>query len=297
MGTYPGLVSIVLPAYNEEKAIGELIDSIHQTMDKAYQYEIVVVDDCSTDRTAEIAKAKGVRVVERAVTGGSGAARKVGIQVAKGEVIVMLDADGTYSPKDIPKLLEYLPKFDQVNGARTTEQGTLKLLRMPVKWAIKKFACILAGTDIPDLNTGFKAFKKDIMLKYLWAIPDGFSCVTSMTLAFLCNGYTVKYVPIEYHPRIGESKFHPVWDTANYLSTVLRMIMYFNPLKIFLPLSIGLFLLGLGKAIQDIFIGVIIRTTYIDIVLMLTGMMVGVLGLLADLLVAQGKARRNAYPE
>lgn len=291
------LISIVLPAYNEEKAIGDIIDEIRLTVEKVYNYEIVVVDDCSTDRTAEIARAKGVRVVDRAVTGGSGAARKVGIQAAKGEVIVMLDADGTYSPKDIPKLLEYLPKFDQVNGARTTEQGTLKLLRMSAKWAIQKFACILAGADIPDLNTGFKAFKKDIMLKYLWAIPDGFSCVTSMSLAFLCNGHSVKYIPVDYHPRIGESKFHPVWDTANYLSTVLRMIMYFNPLKIFLPVSAGLFLLGFGKAIQDIFINVIIDTIYIDIVLMLTGIMVGVLGLLADLLVAQGKARRDAYPE
>lgn len=295
MANNKGLVSIVLPAYNEEKAIGGLIDSIRHTMGKASEYEIVVVDDCSTDKTAEIAKAKGVRVVEKTVNSGSGAARKVGMQEAKGEIVVMLDADGTYSPTDIPRLLEQFPEYDQVNGARTSEQGTMKLLRMPVKWAIKNLACVLAGTDIPDLNTGFKAFKKDIMLRYLWAIPDGFSCVTSMTLAFLCNGYAVKYVPIEYHPRIGDSKFHPIIDTANYLSTVVRMIMYFNPLKVFLPLSITLFMLGFAKAVQDIFIKVIATSIYIDIVFMLSGIMLGMLGLLADLMVAQG--RRNAHPE
>ena len=134
-------------------------------------------------------------------------------------------------------MLPHFPAYDQVNGARTSEQGTLPWLRRPAKWFIRKLACYLTGHKIPDLNTGLKAFKRDAMLPWLWVVPDGFSCVTTMTLAFLTNGYAVKYVPTPYRPRIGRSKFHPIKDTLSYLSTVLRMVLYFRPLKVFLPLS------------------------------------------------------------
>ena len=211
-------VSIVLPAYNEEKAIAKVIDDVRAAMESTdYRYEILVVDDASTDNTAKIAESKGIRVSRRPINGGSGSARKTGILNAQAEIIVMLDVDGTYNAFDLPKMLSYFPEYDQVNGARTSEQGTLKLLRVPAKWFIRRLACYLTKTDIPDLNTGLKAFKKDIMLKYLWVLPPGFSCVTTMTLAFLANGYAVKYIPTEYYKRTGKSKFHPIKDTAGYL--------------------------------------------------------------------------------
>jgi glycosyltransferase involved in cell wall biosynthesis len=286
-------ISVVLPCYNEEDAIGLVIDDVKRVMDETeYEYELLVVDDASTDRTADIAEAKGGRLIRRAVNGGSGAARKTGIRHARGDIIVMLDADGTYAAADIPRMLSYFPQYDQVNGARTSEQGTLKLLRTPAKWFIRQLARDLTGVNIPDLNTGLKAFKREIMKKYLWAIPDGFSCVSTMTLAFLCNGYAVKWIPIEYHPRIGRSKFHPLKDTYNYILTVIRIVMYFDPLRVFLPLSLLLLVFGIIKTFVDLLF-IVHKMQLSDIVIIMTAILVGVVGLLADLIVAQGKAVAN----
>lgn len=278
-------VSIILPAYNEEKAIGKVIDDIRSAMkDSSHRYEIIVVDDRSDDRTVEIARMKDVRVIQRLVQGGSGASRRTGILAAEGDVIVMLDADGSYEARDIPHLLHYFPDYDQVNGARTSEQGTLKFLRAPAKWFIRMLACYLTGTNIPDLNTGLKAFKKDIMKKYLWVLPNGFSCVTTMTLAFLANGYAVKYIPTNYYKRIGQSKFHPIKDTVAYLNTVIRMMMYFRPLRVFLPLSAMLVLLGILKSILSLAYTSSLQES--DIIIFMTAIMLGALGLIADLIVA-----------
>ncbi|MFH1744084.1 MAG: glycosyltransferase family 2 protein [bacterium] len=289
-------VSIVIPCYNEEEAIGRVIDDIRAAMENdPHTYEIIVVDDCSTDRTTEVARSKDVTVVRRAVNGGSGASRRTGILEARGNLIVMLDGDGTYHAPDIPKLLQEFPKFDQVNGARTSEEGTLKLLRVPAKWFIRRLAIYLSGTHIPDLNTGLKAFKRDVMLKYLWVIPDGFSCVTTMTLAFLCNGHAVKWIPTTYHKRIGQSKFHPIKDTSKYLFTVIRMVMYFNPLKVFLPLGFLLMLLGGGLGLWHYLRPMKGTLEQGDITIILVGGMTCVVGLLADLIVAQGRARNNPH--
>lgn len=284
-------VSIVIPAYNEEGAIGQVIDDVKKVMDGAdYQCEIIVVDDASTDKTQEIALSKNVKVIRHTINKGSGAARKTGVLNAKGDVIVMLDGDGTYNASDIPRLLSFFPEYDQVNGARTSEQGTLKFLRVPAKWFIRKLACYLTGIEIPDLNTGLKAFKKDIMKRYLWVVPDGFSCVTTMTLAFLCNGYSIKYISVDYKKRVGKSKFHPIKDTNQYIQTVIRMVMYFNPLKIFLPLSASIFIFGVLKTLYDWFF-VVKRMQASDIVIIMTAIIVGVLGLISDLIVVQGKRR------
>jgi glycosyltransferase involved in cell wall biosynthesis len=280
-------VTILLPAYNEEDAIKPVVDEVRAAMASTdHVYEILVVDDQSTDRTAARAEALGVRVIRRPLNGGSGASRKTGTLAARGEFIVMLDADGSYEPNDIPVLLDNMPAFDQVNGARTSEEGTLKFLRVPAKWLIRQFACYLAGTSIPDLNTGLKAFKRSIMLRYLWVVPDGFSCVSSMTLAFLTNGHGVKYVPTRYRRRIGKSKFHPVKDTQRYLSTVFRMVMYFRPLRVFGPAATLIFLGALAKTLHDVMvIGAGIQQS--TIIIWMTGVMVLMLGLLADLIVAQ----------
>lgn len=277
-------MTVVLPAYNEEEAIGKVIDDVRKALDTtAHTYEILVVNDNSTDKTAEIAASKGARIVHKVMRGGSGASRRTGILNAEGEIIVMLDADGTYEASDIPKMLSYFPQYDQVNGARTSEQGTLKFLRTPAKWFIRMFACYLTNTNIPDLNTGLKAFKKDIMKKYLWVLPDGFSCVTTMTLAFLSNGYAVKYVPSAYHKRIGVSKFHPVKDTANYFSTVIRMVMYFRPLRVFLPLTGFLIIFGIIKAILSLVYTSTLQES--DIIIFISAVLLFALGLIADLIV------------
>ena len=128
-----------------------------------------------------------VKVIRRPERRGAGAAEDRH-SPRQGEIVVMLDADGSYPADAILELLRYFPAYDQVNGARTSEQGTLPWLRRPAKWLIRKLACYLTGHAIPDLNTGLKAFKREEMLRWLWVVPDGFSCVTTMTLAFLTNG-------------------------------------------------------------------------------------------------------------
>ncbi len=285
-------LSVVLPAFNEEAAIVSVLDELVEVLSaQSIRYEILVVDDGSTDHTARLAEEYAascyqcpVRVVHMPEQRGAGAARKVGIRQARGDVVVMLDADGSYSPQSIPELLAYFPAYDQVNGARTSEQGTLPWLRGPAKWLIRKLACYLTGNRIPDLNTGLKAFKRQEMLRWLWVVPDGFSCVTTMTLAFLTNGYAVKYVPTEYRRRIGRSKFHPIKDTLSYLGTVLRMVLYFRPLKVFLPLSAMMIAAGIAKsALSFAWTGSMQES---DIVVLTAGFMTCMLGMLAEVIVA-----------
>ncbi|OYV82379.1 MAG: hypothetical protein B7Z73_17135 [Planctomycetia bacterium 21-64-5] len=285
-------VTVLLPAFNEEQAIERVLGEIVETLaDEPLCFEIVVVDDASTDRTAERAERFAaecwqcpVRVIRCLENRGAGAARRVGIRQARGEIVVMLDADGSYPADAIPALLRWFPAYDQVNGARTSEQGTLPWLRKPTKWFIRQLASYLTGHKIPDLNTGLKAFKREAMLPWLWVVPDGFSCVTTMTLAFLTNGYAVKYVPTAYRPRIGHSKFHPIKDTLAYLSTVLRIVLYFRPLKVFLPLSGLLMALGTAKTAFDWWSTGSMQES--DIVVFVAGFMTCMIGLLAEVIVA-----------
>jgi len=285
-------LTVLMPAYNEEDAIVPVLEEVVAVLaDEPIRYEILVVDDASTDRTAERAEEFArscwqcpVRVIRSPENRGAGAARKIGIRQARGEIIVMLDADGTYPAESIPELLRYFPAYDQVNGARTSEQGTLPWLRIPAKWFIRTLACYLTGHTIPDLNTGLKAFKREVMLPWLWVVPDGFSCVTTMTLAFLTNGHPVKYVPTAYRPRIGRSKFHPIKDTLSYLSTVLRMVLYFRPLKVFLPLAALIIALGTAKSVFSFALTGSMQES--DIVVLTAGFMTCMLGLLAEVIVA-----------
>lgn len=281
-------ISIVIPAFNEEEAIGRDIDAIKETMDKTdYKYEILVVDDGSSDKTADIVEEKGIRIIKHKINKGSGAARKTGIRAATGDIIVMTDADGTYPNHLIPRLLEFIPEYDQVIGARTEEKGTHRFLRTPAKYIIRKIGEFLVNKEIPDLNSGLRVFKKDIVSKYLYLIPDGFSCVSSITLIFLTNGYAVKFVPIEYYSRIGESKFHPIKDTYNYLITVIRIITYFNPIKFFTTLSILLLILGVTKSFYDFFDQGTFQES--DIIILISALLIFCIGMLADLIVTHGK--------
>lgn len=285
-------VSVVLPAYNEQQAIEQVLAEVAEALGETQlSAEVLVVDDGSTDATADLAERFAaecwqipVRVVRCPLRRGAGAARKVGIRQARGDVVVMLDADGSYPAQAILDLLRWFPAYDQVNGARRTEQGALPWLRRPAKWAIRMLACYLSGHHIPDLNTGLKAFKRDAMLRWLWVVPDGFSCVTTMTLAFLTNGLAVKYVPVDYRPRIGRSKFHPIKDTAAYLATVLRMVLYFRPLRVFLPAAALLAGLGLARSVWNRWATGSMQES--DVVIVTAGILTCMLGLLAEVIVA-----------
>jgi polyisoprenyl-phosphate glycosyltransferase len=281
-------ISVVIPAYNEEMAIGVVIDDVDRVMrESRYDFEIIVVDDASTDTTADIAKAKGVKLLRHTANKGVGAARKTGILGSSGEIVVMLDADGTYPAASIPELLKHIPEYDQVVGARNKEAGTLKLLRQPIKWIMFRLASFLVKQNIPDLNSGFRALKREILLKYLYLIPNGFSCVSTMTLVFLCNGYNVKYIPIEYYKRIGKSKFRIFIDTRDFLFTIIRITMYFNPLRIFIPLGLILFILGIITTIYDTLFSSLGQMKVLDGAILISAIIILTFGLLADLILAQ----------
>ncbi len=285
------LTSIVIPVYNEEAAIGDDLNLIKRTMDATgHPYEIIVVNDGSTDRTVDIVSSKpGVQLIHHERNRGTGAARTTGIQAARGDVIIMTDGDGTYPNQDMPKLLDYLEQCDMVIGARTQEQGTAKWLRAPAKWFIRRLAAYLTETEIPDLNSGLRAFKKDIAMQYLNLLPNTHSWVSTITIAFLSDGYSVKFIPIDYYKRKGRSTFHPIKDTYNYITLVVRAVTYFNPLKVFLPVALTLILVGAVKLVRDI---VYYRGFYVPgvtLMLILTAIQVGAIGLLADLLVKRGR--------
>ena len=219
--------------------------------------------------------------------GGAGTVRRIGTQQARGEIVVWTDADLTYPNERIPEFIAMLaedPVIDQVVGARTSEEGTLKIARVPAKWFVRKLAERLTNADIPDLNSGLRAFRRSVALPYLKLLPPGFSCVTTITLAFLSNGHEVRYVPIEYAKRAGRSKFHFFSDAYRYVLQVLRMVMYFNPLKVLMPPA--LFLLGLGvlKGIYDLVVHPL-HFANDTLLIFVTGMILASLALLADLIV------------
>ena len=248
-------VGVVLPCYNERDHVGLEVKRIRAALDAAgMPYEIICVDDGSTDGTGEVLQAiGGIRVIRLPRNQGSGTARRIGTQHARGRVVVWTDADLTYPNEHIPELVAQLDDtYDQVVGARRGEAGTYKLLRVPAKWAIRKLAAYLTSTDIPDLNSGLRVFKRSVAAPYLRLLPPGFSCVTTITLAFLSNGHAIKYVPIDYVKRAGRSKFHPFRDAYNYLLQVLRMVMYFNPLRVLMPVALTLLAATGVKLVADL---------------------------------------------
>jgi polyisoprenyl-phosphate glycosyltransferase len=286
-------VSIILPCYNEQGHVTAEVARICAAMDASgYSYELLAFDDASTDETlARLYEAAPdfpyLQIVAFHRNGGSGTVRRTGTQRARGEIVVWTDADMTYPNERIPELVQMLakdPSVDQVVGARTSEQGTHKLLRVPAKWLIRKLAERLTNVQIPDLNSGLRAFRRQVALPYLRLLPPGFSCVTTITVAFLANQHEVCYVPIEYAKRSGTSKFKFVTDVYRYILQVLRMVMYFNPLKVLMP--VALFLIGLGilKGIYDMVVHPLSFAVN-TVLVFVTGLLIASLALLADLIV------------
>lgn len=290
-------VSVVLPVHNEAGHLEDEVKRIRHALDNSdYSYEILIVDDGSTDGSGEIAASiDGVRVMRFGSNRGSGSARRYGTMEAIGEVVVWTDVDMTYPNDEIPTLVAAMDGYDQVVGARTTEEGTVRFLRRPAKWVIRKLASYLAKTEIPDLNSGFRAFRREVADQFLYLLPRGFSCVTTLTMAFLSNGYSIRYVPIDYAPRVGESKFHWWRDTRRYLLQVMRMVLMHEPIRFFGPPSALLFLAGTGKLIYDL-IDKSFRVGTNTIVILGLALALAGVGLIADLMVQLNKKRHDVIP-
>ena len=290
-------VTIVLPVHDEAGHLRAELERITESMDaSALTWELLVVDDGSTDGSTDIARAfDRCRVIRTERNRGAGTARRIGTEAARGRIVVWSDADMSYPNDRIPELVAALGDADHVVGARTSEQGTLKLFRVPAKWMIRRLASYLTRTRIPDLNSGFRAFRRDVALQYTHQLPPGFSCVTTITMAFLMNGYRVDFVPIEYETRAGRSKFHWLRDTRRYALQVIRMMLSYDPLRVMLPLATALGVVFAAKLGYDL-VDKDFRPAANTLLLGFAVLQVLVVGLLADLVVRVTKPTRTVWP-
>ena len=271
-------LSVVIPAYNEETTIARIVREVRQFCDAD---EILVVDDGSTDGTAAEATAAGALVVQHPYNIGNGAAVKTGIRNARGDILLFMDGDGQHSPEDIPKLLAHAGTFDMVVGART-KNAKVSAFRSIGNWGLVKVAEYLSGHSIPDLTSGFRAFRRDRILRYIHLLPNRYSYPTTSILAFLQAGYTIKYVPMDTvrKRQAGTSNIAPFRDGFRFMNIMLRIIMLFAPQKIFIPASLGLLTLGLGLLGHNIIVQNNINDA--SIIVITVGSFTFFFGLLAD---------------
>lgn len=281
-------LSVIIPAFNEEGAVAQVVKEVRkQLVRNRIRHEILVVDDGSSDQTAYRAKKAGAQVIPMGENRGYGASLKAGLRHSRFNLVAILDADGTYPAWELPKLAALSGDADMVVGARLKPGAAIPSLRRFPKWLLGKWANYLADREIPDLNSGLRVFRKNIAARYEGLFPNGFSFTTTLTLALECHGYIVKYHPISYARRIGSSKIRPLQDTVNFFSLVLRVVMYFKPLKIFIPLSGIIWLGAVGTACLAWNRGLPIQG--MTLFLLVAGLQVAALGLLADLLVKRGR--------
>jgi len=249
-------VSVIVPAFREEKSVGTVIQQTHELMTQlGKSFEIVVIDDGSDDETGNIANSTGVRVITHPYNIGYGAALKTGIRFARGQTIVMMDADGQHDPEDIPILLERLENHDMVVGARSAKSET-KLHRDIANRAYNVFASYVCGYRIQDLTSGFRAIKANIARSFLGLLPNTFSFSTTITMAVVRSGFSICYVPIHTSYPAGKSKIRLIQDGSRFLLIIMKIATLFSPMKLFLPVSASLFLGGLAYGIfRMIFMG------------------------------------------
>jgi glycosyltransferase involved in cell wall biosynthesis len=242
-------VTLVVPTFDEQDGIEGVVGRL-SALDLGVPLEIIVVDDGSTDGTAAVLERirpryPALTVVKHAANQGYGAALKTGFARARHAVVVITDADGTYPETRIAELLARIDDgADMAVGARTGKDAQIPLVRRPAKACLRWLASYLAGTRIPDLNSGLRAMRRDMVLRYRPILPQGFSFTTTITLAALTNDHRVDYVQIEYKKREGRSKIRPIRDTLMFTGLIVRTVLYFNPLKVLYPVA-GVLLAGL----------------------------------------------------
>ena len=275
---------MVIPAYNEREGIARVLKSLKDTLGELdVPIEFIVVDDGSTDGTSEIlGTINDIRMIRHKENKGYGAAIKTGMKEARYDWVCITDADGTYPNEKIPELVSAMVENDMVVGARVIKGVSIPLVRKPAKWILTQLANYLAQQKIPDLNSGLRIFKKQVAECFLNILPDRFSFTTTITLAMLCNNHRVLFLPIDYYPRTGKSKIRPFHDTMNFLQLIVRTILYFNPLRIFLPVGVGLLLTSVILFVLRLFkIGPFAVTIPM---FLLAGIQILAIGMLADLI-------------
>ena len=233
--------TVIIPAYNEEDNIAGVIDRIN-ALDLGL--EILVVDDASSDKTTEIAKSKGARVIRHPYNKGNGASVKTGLRNCDRTYIMVIDGDGQHPPEEIPNLLKLLPHYELVVGARSRGSRTSGFRDLG-NFVFNNFASYVAGCKIPDLTSGFRAMPRKVALEFIHLYPNQFSLPTTSTLSIIKSGYSIYYHPIKSEVRKGRSKIRPFKDGLKFLIIIVKIATFFKPLRVFLPMSVMLFILGL----------------------------------------------------
>ena len=281
------IYSVIVPCYNEELAVEETLDRLLANESDRSRFEIIAVDDGSTDGTRRILERysksnANVRMVVHENNQGYGASLKTGIRKARAELIVITDADGTYPNERIPELVAACEEYDMVVGARTADDVVYSKLRATPKYFLQRWMSWIARQHIPDINSGLRVFRKSVAERFIGILPNGFSFTVTITLAMLTNYRPTLFVPITYHERIGESKLSPVRDTLRFIVLILRTGTYFAPLRVFFPFVGFLFLMVAASLVYDIV--ALGNLTDKTVLLFLFALNAGMFALLADMI-------------
>ncbi len=250
---------------------------------KGRKHEILVVDDGSTDGGCDVLR--GTAIIRHSRRRGYGGAIKAGLRRAKGELIAIIDGDGSYPARELPKLCDAMGSTDMAVGQRPKKGRGVPLARRPAKFLLTLLANYLSGRRILDLNSGMRVFRRGDVARYLSILPSTFSFTMTITLAYMCDDLEVEFIPIPYYARRGKSKIRPFYDTANFVLLLARTAMLFNPLRVFLPISALLLAAGIGEVFYYFYALNVLNISTSALVLIVSSLLTAVLGLLADLIV------------
>jgi glycosyltransferase involved in cell wall biosynthesis len=281
-------VTVVIPAFNEEGTIGLLLSKI-----KALHpdFQILVVDDGSTDNTRQVALDAGAEVIRHPYNIGNGAAVKSGIRAADGEVLVFMDGDGQHDPEDIQGLLQCIPEYDMAVGERTySDQASIG--RAVGNSLYNRLASYAANFPIRDLTSGFRAVKAGVARQFLYLLPNTYSYPTTLTLSVLRTGFSIKYVPIRIHRRrSGKSKINLMRDGVRFFMIIARICTLYSPMRIFLPVSFSIFCLGFAYYMYTFVLWR--RFTNMSALLFSTSVIIFMLGLISEQITQMRFERRE----
>ena len=283
------MLTVIIPVFNEEASVIETLNNIHSVLsNQNIEYEVIAVDDGSTDRTKELLKDRDdIILISRDINRGYGFSIKEGVQKSTGDLILIIDADGSYPVHEISTLINESSSYDMVIGERSGENVSIGPFNRFGKLLLRLLTYSLTSDWIKDINSGLRIFKKELFLKYWSIIPDGFSLTTTLTVASLIEKHEIKFIPIDYYERIGKSKIRPLQDFFNFVILVFRIVSFFKPLRFYLPISIFFLIAAILRAIRDILLFNSIETA--AVLLFIIAIQTLFFGLLADLIVNKHK--------
>jgi len=288
------MISIIIPIYNEQDSIDGTIESILQLINNNEKdIDIILINDGSTDSTFSFLKKydqhESITIINRKKNRGYGYSIKEGILSSKADKVFITDADGSYPIELIPQFINEIVDYDMVIGERTGKEVRIGFFNRFAKYILKIIIYILTNMWIKDLNSGFRIFNRSLIEKYWALIPDGFSLTTTLTVSALINNENVKFIPINYHKRVGKSKIRPIRDFSAFVLLIFRIVNYFNPLRFYLPISFLFLFLALARSLRDIYIVNGIGT--LAVMLFLVSIQAFFFGLLADLIIKKVKGK------